>query len=244
MKLKTKAKWTGVVLTAPYLAGFFLLFVLPFSHQCHLHLYQRRGSHGVCGAGQLRGCAGKRRLPPGFLQYLPVPPFRGAASDGRIPVAGLYGQRQGEGKTGVPKHFSLSHGAAGGLRGDVFSGVSGREGILNSLLTQYWSPFCWIAGFGNLLRGADLPYIWRTAATTWSCFWQGSMPSRRNIRNRPAGRGRAGPDFRKITLPLLEPSTVFVLVISIMNGLRASGGVSAGGDHAPPEYLYAAAFHE
>ena len=30
MKLKTKAKWTGVVLTAPYLAGFFLLFVIPF----------------------------------------------------------------------------------------------------------------------------------------------------------------------------------------------------------------------
>lgn len=27
MKLKTKAKWTGVVLTAPYLAGFFLLFL-------------------------------------------------------------------------------------------------------------------------------------------------------------------------------------------------------------------------
>ena len=30
MKLKTKAKWTGVLLTSPYLAGFFLLFVIPF----------------------------------------------------------------------------------------------------------------------------------------------------------------------------------------------------------------------
>ena len=96
-----------------------------------------------------------------------------------------------------------------------------ERGILNSLLTLMGLPSVgWLdseTSFGVLI----FLYIWKNCGYNIVLFsGLHAIPEEYYEIARLEGAGR-GQIFRKITLPLLEPSTVFVLVISIMNGFKS-----------------------
>ena len=61
---------------------------------------------------------------------------------------------------------------------------------------------------------------WRASGasrrTSWSCTWRASRASRRSTKRPRRSTGLAGQRFRYIALPLLRPTILLVVVVSIM----------------------------
>ena len=196
MKLKTKAKWTGVLLTAPYLAGFFLLFVIPFLISVTYTFTRGVGAMEFVGLANYADVLGSAAFRLAFYNtfrflLLGVPLLMAVSLWLACMVNG-----RGRAKQVFRSIFLYPMVLPVASVVMFFQVFLAERGILNSLLTHMGSPFCWMAGFGNLLRGADLPlYLEELRLQHGPVSGRAACHPGGILRNRPAGRGRAGPDF-------------------------------------------------
>ena len=222
MKLKTKTKWTGVVLTAPYLAGFFLLFVIPFLISVTYTFTRGVGAMefvGLANYADVLGSAAFRLAFYNTFRFLLVGvPLLMAVS---LWLACMVNGR-GRAKQVFRSIFLYPMVLPVASVVMFFQVFLAERGILNSLLTHMGLPSVgWLdseTSFGVLL----FLYLWKNCGYNMVLFLAGlnAIPEEYYEIARLEGAGR-GQIFRRITLPLLEPSTVFVLVISIMNGFKS-----------------------
>lgn len=126
-----------------------------------------------------------------------------------------------------------------------------RAGVVNAVLERLGLPQpAWFADARFAMLAVVLASIWQQAGFVMVIYLAGLQGIPRLLHDAAAIDG-AGPfeRFRDITLPLLAPTTLFVLVIGLINGFKVfdqvyvmTGGGPANGTLTIVQYLYVQAF--
>lgn len=239
MKLNTRYSLTGFTFTLPFLAGFFLLYLIPF-----VWSIQRTFTAGAGGARFV-----------GLWNYTDL--FRSAAF------------RLAAGNTfrfiviGVPLLMALSFALALALyrkfRGASFfrsafllpmvipvasvvtvvQAFFGDGGLMNRLLEALGLP---IGSWLNSSRAFPLLiglYIWKNCGYNMVLFLAGLAAIPQDYADAAACEGASeGYILRRITLPLMVPNFFFVFVISVINAFKSFREAYLLGGSMPHESIY------
>lgn len=239
MKLKTRYALTGLTFTLPFLAGFALLYLIPF-----VWSIQRTFTAGAGGARFV-----------GLWNYTDL--FRSAAF------------RLAAGNTfrfiviGVPLLMALSFALALALyrkfRGagffrsafllpmvlpvasvvTVVQAFFGDGGLVNGLLEALGLP---VESWLNSSRAFPLLiglYIWKNCGYNMILFLAGLAAIPQEYADAAACEGASeGYILRRVTLPLMIPNFFFVFVISVINAFKSFREAYLLGGSMPHESIY------
>jgi multiple sugar transport system permease protein len=126
-----------------------------------------------------------------------------------------------------------------------------RGGIINAGLDRLGLPEPrWFTDPHYAMLGVILASVWQQAGFTMVMYLSGLQGIPRMLHEAAAIDGADGwRRFRDITLPLLAPTTLFVLVIGVIGGFKVfdqvyvmTGGGPANGTTTVVQYLYTQAF--
>lgn len=106
--------------------------------------------------------------------------------------------------------------------GSVFRLLLGRDGFLNSALGLFgMEPLRWLEVAGLTLPSLILLAVWRWTGINIMYFNAGLVNISKELYEAAAIDGaNARQIFWRITLPLLKPTTLFVVIISIIGGFQ------------------------
>jgi arabinosaccharide transport system permease protein len=107
--------------------------------------------------------------------------------------------------------------------GSVFRLILGRDGFLNSALTTFLGiePQRWLEVADLTLPSLILLAVWRWTGINIMYFNAGLVNIPKELHEAAAIDGANGRQiFWRVTLPLLRPTTMFVVIISIIGGYQ------------------------
>jgi multiple sugar transport system permease protein len=221
MRLRYKKRWLGVLFTLPYLAGFFLLFIIPFFISVSYTFTRGVGIVEFAGldnyidvingsAFQLAFFNTFRFLLLGVPLVMGISLWLACMVNGKLKGMGVF--------RSIFLYPMVLPVASVVMFFRVFLA---DNGIINYLMNLAGLPVTsWLQSdkaFGVLL----FLYIWKNCGYNMVLFLAGlnAIPEEYREIARMEGAGRRQIFFR-ITLPLLEPAFLFVFIISIMNGFK------------------------
>lgn len=126
-----------------------------------------------------------------------------------------------------------------------------RGGVVNAGLARFGLPEpSWFTDARYAMLGVILASIWQQAGFVMVIYLAGLQGIPRLLYDAAAVDGAtAAQRFRDVTLPLLAPTTLFVLVVGMINGFKVfdhvyvmTGGGPANGTTTVVQYLYVQAF--
>lgn len=222
MRVKIRKKWIGFFFTLPYLFGFFLLFAVPFIISIKFTLTKGVGKLIFVGFDNYSEVLESKAFRLAFYNtfrflLVGVPLVMGIS----LGLACMVNKRKEV--TGVFRNIFLYPMVLPVASVVMFFRVFLSErGILNFLLHLVgiqgvnWLNSEWT--FGVLI----FLYLWKNCGYNMVIFLAGlnAIPTEYNDIAFIEGAGK-WYIFRKITLPLLEPTSIFVFVISVMNGFKS-----------------------
>lgn len=239
MKLRVKKQWTGVLFTLPYLAGFFLLFIIPFFISVYYTFTSGVGVVEFAGLDNYIDVINSTAFRLAFYNtfrflLLGVP---------LVMIISLWLACMVNGKLrgmGVFRSIFLYPMVLPVASVVMFFRVFlADKGIINYLLELAGLPVqSWLKSgkaFGVLI----FLYIWKNCGYNMVLFLAGlsAIPEEYREIARLEGAGRRQIFFR-ITLPLLEPAFLFVFIISIMNGFKSFREAYLLAGNMPDQSIY------
>lgn len=239
MKLKTRYSLTGLSFTLPFLAGFALLYLIPFVWSIQRTLTAGAGGArfvGLWNYADLFRSAAFRLAAGNTFRFIVIGVPLLMALSFALALA-LY--RKFRGASFFRSVFLLPMVIPVASVVTVVQAFFGDGGLMNRLLDALGLP---IGSWLNSSRAFPLLiglYIWKNCGYNMVLFLAGLAAIPQDYADAAACEGASGGYIlRHITLPLMVPNFFFVFVISVINAFKSFREAYLLGGFMPHESIY------